>query len=200
MTPGSPRPATRDTRGVRGRLIDAAYAGVVAGHWARMRMADIAADAGVSRQTLYNEFGSKEGLLQAVVVREAGGFLDGVMDILTGHGDHVPGAVAAAARWTLHATAANPVWRAIITGDEVMLPVLTTRAEPLHVELGKRMTGHLRATHPDLGDRAEDIAEVALRLTMSYVLLPIDPDRAAGRVEMAVKGMFHTVADYAPGR
>ncbi|MFC4560423.1 TetR/AcrR family transcriptional regulator [Nocardiopsis mangrovi] len=185
--------------GVRGRLIDAAYTGVVAGHWSRMRMADIAADAGVSRQTLYNEFGSKEGLLQAVVVREANGFLDGVMDILTGHDDHVPGAVGAATRWTLRATAGNPLWRAIITGDAAMLPVLTTRAEPLHVELGKRMTGHLRATHPDLGGHAEAIAEVALRLTMSYILLPTDPDQAADRVEMAVSGMFRTVADRTGG-
>ena len=39
--------------------------------WTGVRMVDVAAAAGVSRQTLYNEFGSKEGL-GAALVRPAG--------------------------------------------------------------------------------------------------------------------------------
>ncbi len=38
-------------------------------------MVDVAAAAGVSRQTLYNEFGSKDGLARALVRREADGYL-----------------------------------------------------------------------------------------------------------------------------
>ncbi len=153
-------------------------------------MADIAAAADVSRQTLYNEFGSKEGLLQSVVVREAGGFLDGVMRILNGHEGEPSGAVSEATRWILNAAADTPLIRAIITGDDELLPVLTTRADPLHVELGERMTDYLRRRWPVLGDRAEAIAEVALRLTLSYVLLPTDPDRAGERVELVVRSML----------
>lgn len=67
---------------VRERLMDAAYAEVVAGRWTQQRMADIASAAEVSRQTLYNVFGSKEGLLQAVVVREADSLLDQVVALL----------------------------------------------------------------------------------------------------------------------
>ena len=59
----------------RERLMDAAYAEIVSGGWVEGRMVDIAASAGVSRQTLYNVFGSKEGLLQAVLVREADAIL-----------------------------------------------------------------------------------------------------------------------------
>ncbi|WP_067965616.1 TetR family transcriptional regulator [Nocardiopsis trehalosi] len=192
MSPGSAHTTRERTAGggVRDRLLDAAYAEVVAGRWPRMRMADIAAAAGVSRQTLYNEFGSKEGLLQAVVVREAGGFLDGVMHILTGHEGGVAHAVSASTRWALRATADDPLLRALVAGDDGLLPVLTTRAEPLHIELGRRMTDYLRRRRPDLGDRAEAIAEVAIRLTLSYVVLPTDPDLAAERVEAAVHGMF----------
>ncbi|GAA1758228.1 TetR/AcrR family transcriptional regulator [Streptomonospora arabica] len=179
-----------DASGTRTRLLDAAYVEVVAGRWARMRMADIAAGAGVSRQTLYNEFGSKEGLLQAVVVREAGRFLDGVMDILAGSTGDPARAVAEAARWTLTASADDPLMGAIITGDSELLPVLTTRAAPLHVELGSRMTEYLRGRLPALGaERAEAVAEVALRLTLSYVLLPTEPDQAAERVQLAVRSM-----------
>ncbi|QBI52659.1 TetR/AcrR family transcriptional regulator [Streptomonospora litoralis] len=180
--------------GTRGRLLDAAYVEVVGGRWGRMRMADIAATAGVSRQTLYNEFGSKEGLLQAVVVREGGRFLDGVMDILTDTAGEPAHAVAEAARWTLAASADDPLLSAIITGDTELLPVLTTRAEPLYVELGARMTGYLRGSLPDIGaDRAAAVAEVALRLTLSYVLLPTDPHQAAERVELAVHSMIGAV-------
>ncbi|MGQ5228634.1 helix-turn-helix domain-containing protein, partial [Streptomyces sp. yara] len=38
--------------------------------WSAVRMVDVAAAAGVSRQTLYNEFGSKDGLARALVRRE----------------------------------------------------------------------------------------------------------------------------------
>ncbi|GAA3751367.1 AcrR family transcriptional regulator [Spinactinospora alkalitolerans] len=177
-------------RGVRDRLIDAAYSEIVSGHWARMRMADIASAAGVSRQTLYNEFGTKEGLLQAVVLREAEAFLDRVMEILTDHDAEPARAVGQAARWTLTASGQNLLLRAIITGDTGLLPVLTTRAEPLQEALGERMTAFLLERRPELGERAAAIAEVSLRLTISYVLLPIDTDQAVQRVELAVHSMF----------
>ncbi|MEK8172529.1 TetR/AcrR family transcriptional regulator [Streptomyces sp. M19] len=45
-------------------------------------MVDVAAAAGVSRQTLYNEFGSKEGLARALVRREADAYLSGVEEAL----------------------------------------------------------------------------------------------------------------------
>ncbi|OEV24900.1 hypothetical protein AN220_16735, partial [Streptomyces nanshensis] len=48
-------PAARET------LLDAAHVAVRARPWTAVRMVDVAAAAGVSRQTLYNEFGSKEG-------------------------------------------------------------------------------------------------------------------------------------------
>ncbi|MDA0562954.1 TetR/AcrR family transcriptional regulator [Streptomonospora sp. S1-112] len=196
---GRPTPPPEGSA-TRTRLLDAAYVEVVAGRWARMRMADIAAAAGVSRQTLYNEFGSKEGLLQAVVVREAGQFLDTVERILTGSGEHPAHAVAESARWALTASAENPLLGAVITGDSELLPVLTTRAEPLHVELGSRMTDCLLERLPQIGRAdAEAVAEVALRLILSYVLLPTDPDQAARRVELAVHSMIGAVCGHVRG-
>ncbi|TQN30505.1 TetR family transcriptional regulator [Haloactinospora alba] len=182
--------AAAESSGVRERLLDAAYTEVVAGRWPRMRMADIAAEAGVSRQTLYNAFGTKEGLLQAVVVREADAFLDGVMELLTNHAGDPVQAVSQATHWTLASSRENPLLRAIITGDEKLLPVLTTRAEPLHVALGERIAAFLRRNWPELGERADAVAEVSLRLTLSYVLLPTEAGQAAERVRFAVHSMF----------
>lgn len=64
-------PAARES------LLDAAYTALARRAWSAVRMVDVAAVAGVSRQTLYNEFGSKEGLARALVRREADAYLAG---------------------------------------------------------------------------------------------------------------------------
>ncbi|MEV6817424.1 TetR family transcriptional regulator [Nocardiopsis dassonvillei] len=175
----------------RERLLDAAYAEVVSGGWSDRRMADIAAVARVSRQTLYNVFGSKEGLLQAVVVREVNALLDRVVRLLDEEGEDPPHAVSRATRLVLLSARDNPLLRAVVTGDHGLLPVLTTRAEPLLDVLGERITALLGERYPELADSAaEAAADVALRLTVSYSLQPIDPDEAARRVGTVVHGML----------
>ncbi|WDZ89877.1 TetR/AcrR family transcriptional regulator [Nocardiopsis sp. HUAS JQ3] len=175
----------------RERLLDAAYAEVVSGGWSDRRMADIAAVARVSRQTLYNVFGNKEGLLQAVVVREVNALLDRVVRLLDEEGEDPPHAVSRATRLVLLSARDNPLLRAVVTGDHGLLPVLTTRAEPLLDVLGERITALLGERYPELADSAAEVAaDVALRLTVSYSLQPIDPDEAARRVETVVHGML----------
>ncbi|WP_017556734.1 TetR/AcrR family transcriptional regulator [Nocardiopsis baichengensis] len=192
----APSPADAPRPGdVRERLLDSAYAAVVAGGWSRMRMADIAAGAGVSRQTLYNEFGTKEGLLQAVVIREADRFLDRTEAIVSGHPGDAAEAVREAALWTLRASAENPLVRAVITGEEELLPVLTTRSRPLHLALQERMNAYLRRHHPRLGERGEVLVEVSVRLMVSYVLAPTDPERAASRVEAVARALTGPVRE-----
>ncbi|MBR8741351.1 TetR family transcriptional regulator [Nocardiopsis sp. MG754419] len=180
-----------ESAGVRERLVDAAYAEILAGHWGARRMVDIAATAGVSRQTLYNVFGSKEGLLQAVVVREVNTLLDEVMRVLDAEAHDPAHAVGRATHMVLLAARDNPLLRAVVTGDDELLPVLTTRSEPLMDALGERISRTLRercpATDPAI---TEAVADVSLRLTVSYSLRPIDPERAARRVEMVVHGML----------
>lgn len=175
----------------RERLMDAAYAEVVSGGWAHQRMADIAAAARVSRQTLYNVFGSKEGLLQAVVVREVNALLDRVVRLLEEKGQSPPHAVSQATRLVLLSARDNPLLHAVVTGDHELLPVLTTRSEPLLEVLGERITALFEERCPELAaSEAEAAADVALRLTVSYSLQPIDPDEAARRVGAVVHGML----------
>lgn len=45
-------------------------------------MAEAASAAGVSRQTLYNEFGTRDELGQALVIRESDRFLDAVEEAI----------------------------------------------------------------------------------------------------------------------
>ncbi|MEU5208327.1 helix-turn-helix domain-containing protein [Streptomyces sp. NPDC020742] len=110
-------PAARES------LLDAAYTALTTRAWAAVRMVDVAAAAGVSRQTLYNEFGSKEGLARALVRRETDHYLAGAARALARGG--APGAgtrgdatarLTAAASWTLRTARTNPLVRAALTG------------------------------------------------------------------------------------
>ncbi|WP_327704813.1 TetR/AcrR family transcriptional regulator [Streptomyces decoyicus] len=109
-------PAARES------LLDAAYTALMNRPWAAVRMVDVAAAAGVSRQTLYNEFGSKEGLARALVRRETESYLAGVARALArgasaaGTRGDAAGRVVAAAAWTLRTARANPLVRAALTG------------------------------------------------------------------------------------
>ncbi|MEU8822678.1 TetR/AcrR family transcriptional regulator [Streptomyces sp. NPDC048636] len=102
----------------RESLLDAAFTALAEGSWAVVRMVDVASAAGVSRQTLYNEFGGKDGLARALVRREADAYLQGVEQALT----QPPGAadpgerLAAAAVWTVRTATRNPLVRAVLTG------------------------------------------------------------------------------------
>ncbi|WP_344020049.1 helix-turn-helix domain-containing protein, partial [Streptomyces luteireticuli] len=101
-------------------LLDAAFTALGTRPWHGVRMVDVAAAAGVSRQTLYNEFGSKDGLARALVRREAESFLAGVdrsLADVADRGDADAGdCCAAVAVWTLRAARANPLVRAALTG------------------------------------------------------------------------------------
>ena len=63
---------------LRNTLLDAARDELERRGWAQITMADIAVAAGVSRQTLYKEFGSRDEFAQAFVMREVDRFLAAV--------------------------------------------------------------------------------------------------------------------------
>ena len=64
--------------------------------WSDITMSDIASAAGVSRQTLYKEFGSRDEFAQALVIHEGERFLDAVDAAVREHLDDPRAAVGAA--------------------------------------------------------------------------------------------------------
>ncbi|MEU3727138.1 TetR/AcrR family transcriptional regulator, partial [Streptomyces sp. NPDC031705] len=88
----------------RESLLRAAEAALAARPWPAVRMVEVAAAAGVSRQTLYNEFGGKAGLGRALVRRAADWYLDGVDGALAAPAAHSSAErLAAVAEWTVRA-------------------------------------------------------------------------------------------------
>ncbi|MFD0024411.1 TetR/AcrR family transcriptional regulator [Streptomyces sp. NPDC058382] len=99
----------------REALLDAAHAALTTRPWPSVRMVDVAAAAGVSRQTLYNEFGSKDGLARALVLRAADAYLSGVERAL-GLSGVAGDRLAATAAWTVRATRTDELVRGLLTG------------------------------------------------------------------------------------
>jgi AcrR family transcriptional regulator len=172
-------------RTTREALLDAAYDVVLAGAWETARMLDVARSAGVSRQTLYNEFGSKDALAEALALREAERFIAGNERFLdASHFDRPVDAVAAVTAWTLQQAADNPLLKAALTNDAgALLPFLTTRGEPVVVRARASMERYLHEHWPHLPDGDVALAAEALaRLTISYLVLPSDADDASAEV------------------
>ncbi|MDN3026634.1 TetR/AcrR family transcriptional regulator [Streptomyces sp. S.PB5] len=137
-------PAARES------LLDAAYAALARRPWSAVRMVDVAAAAGVSRQTLYNEFGSKEGLARALVRREADGYLAGVERALATHSE-ARERLTATAEWTAATAKENALVRAMLTGcwnERLPSPTLSAVPSSSAVPAQRRADGPL----PSPGD------------------------------------------------
>ncbi|TMD89399.1 MAG: TetR/AcrR family transcriptional regulator, partial [Chloroflexi bacterium] len=83
--------------------------------WARVTMAVVAARAGVSRQTLYNTFGSRDELAQALVLREQERLLAGVQETIRSNIEQPVRALGSAFEWFLTLAAEDPALRRALT-------------------------------------------------------------------------------------
>lgn len=180
--------------GIRKALLDAAYDVAVTTGWQRARMADVAAQAGVSRQTLYDKFGGRDGLALALALRETQWFLGGVERAMDARPCDLPAAFEAAAAYALRAARDNPLVRAILTedGDAGLLPYMTTRADPLLEAAKARLVAYVATHWPDIDPaRADEAAEVVVRLALSYIVMPgPTPARAARRIAAVAAGVL----------
>ncbi|MGV1089477.1 MAG: TetR family transcriptional regulator [Mycobacterium sp.] len=173
---------------LRELALDAARDVVLDKGWAAVRMSAIASAVGISRQSLHSEFGTKDELGGALVMRETGEFLDELHGVLAEHPDDLAGGVFDAAQFILSVTRDNPLLQTILTqtpangGDVTLLPLLTTRGEPLigrAVEvIGAWVGEQWPAANP------ADVAlmlESVVRLGISYILTPTKEPAAIAR-------------------
>jgi AcrR family transcriptional regulator len=168
---------------LREAILDAAYAEALASGWARVRVGAVAAAVGISRQTLYQQYGTKEALGQALVLREAEDFMSGVMTVLQRHSDDPADAVAAACQDALARLAEHPLLQATLAAPDGdgLLPQVTSRSRPLLDRAGAAVAQWSADQRPDVPlQRHREIAELLVRLVISYALLPGDEPRRVG--------------------
>lgn len=168
-------------RQVRERALEVAHQLTVDHGWDKVRVSEVAERTGVSRPTLYHEFGDKQGLGEALVLRETEGFLIGVAAALEQYGDDLAAGVAAAVGYTLAQADASPVLRATLTsarGSDGLLPALTTRSAPVLLAASSVLGAWFAEHRPDLPpDVVAEAVDALVRLTVSHLVLPAH-DRA----------------------
>jgi AcrR family transcriptional regulator len=161
---------------LRDTLFDAARSELEHRAWSEVPMADVARAAGVSRQTLYKEFGSRDEFAQAFVLHEADGFIAAVEGAMDAHQDDPKAALTAAFGLFLSAAAEDPLIRAAIRGSGEMLPFVTTHGETLVEGAAERLRMAIAARWAQA--QAHDVAllaECLVRLAISYATLPVAP-------------------------
>ena len=148
-------------------------------------MSDVASAAGVSRQTLYKEFGSRDEFAQAFVIHVGERFLDDVDAAVREHLDDPRAAIGAALGMFLRAAGDDPVVRILLSDDGTggMLPFVTTQGMPVVVFATARLFETIRDGWPEAPpDKVQLLAESLVRLAISYITAPGDaPDRTAAR-------------------
>jgi AcrR family transcriptional regulator len=181
---------------VRERTLAVAYAAAVEKGWDKVRVGQVAAEVGVSRALLYKEFGDKQGLGEALVLRESERFLVGIQRVLAEHGggadakEAVADAVRASVAFTLAHAAESPLLRAMlvpahhpspVAETATALPLLTSAARLVELA-GDTLVAMFQARLTDLSDEElRDATDAVVRLTVSHVALPGAEPQDAGR-------------------
>ena len=176
-------------RHLREQAIRAAHALTLEKGWDRVRVSEVAALIGVSRPTLYKEFGDKQGLGDALVLMEAERFLVGIGAVLDEHCSAVEDAIPAAVRFTLDEAAASPLLKSVLTSPSSdsppegtgVLPLLSTSASMLELA-SARLIGWFGKHFPEIDDDdVVDGVDALIRLTVSHVVLPASASEETGR-------------------
>lgn len=162
---------------LRDRLLEAAVQIMTTSGWGRVTMARLADDVGVSRQTVYNEIGTKNDLAEAMVMRELDRFLAGVSRSFDENPDDLIGAIRGSARRVLEYAEDNALLHAVVSAthgaDTELLPLLTTHSEYL-LEGAKFVVAERVASYdvqlPE--GRLEASIDMVVRLVLSHVMQP----------------------------
>jgi AcrR family transcriptional regulator len=178
---------------LRDTLLDAAGDLMRERGWADTTMADVAAAAGVSRQTLYHEFRSRNDFAQAYVLRETDRFAASVEAAVVARVRDPRGALAAAFDIFLAAATGHPLFRAIASGDgnDGLLALITTQGGPVLGLASERLATLFTTCWPQVEPAdARRLAECMVRLAISHAALPSDPPELAAASITEVLGPY----------
>jgi AcrR family transcriptional regulator len=152
--------------------------------WPATTMSDVAAAAGVSRQTVYNEFRSRSALVEAYITREIETLVAQATEAVQANADDARRALRIAFTLFLELASDEPVVQLIVNDAEggELHRLLTGLGHSLASE---RVAHLIPQVWPQVGaDDARLLAESLVRLAISHALLPTeDPDSAARGVE-----------------
>jgi len=161
--------------------------------WSEITMSDIAGAAGVSRQTLYKEFGNRNEFGLAFVIHEGERFLDDVEAAVLDHRDDPRAAVGAALELFLRTAGEDPLIRILLSDDGTggMLPFVTTQGMPVVQWATARLAATIEEGWPQAPPSdVRLLAESLVRLAISYITGPSDSPEATAASVADLLGPF----------
>lgn len=147
--------------------------------WGDVTLEAVARDAGVSRQTLYNAFGSRYGLAQAYTIDRADSVCALMADAFAAHPDDPVAGIEVGVRTFLELAALDPLIDRVRVGEahHDLVRIVTTDAGVLLVRIAERLDVAARAAWPDLSPAAATaLGRTLARLAVSYVTMPPEYD------------------------
>lgn len=175
---------------VRDAIVDAVDGLVRERGWSATTMSDVARAAGVSRQTVYNEFGTRPELVQAYVLREIETLVRAVEAHVRAHADNARTALSGAFALFLALASDEPLVRIIVAdaeGGELIRLLTTTGLSVATDRVGTLITD----VWPQVGaDDARLVAASLARLAISHALVPTESGMDAAAAVTRLVGPF----------
>jgi AcrR family transcriptional regulator len=183
-----PVPYPEAARGLlRDTIIDAVDTLARSRGWSATTMSHVAEVAGVSRQTVYNEFGSRQTLVEAYVTREVESLVAEVETAVREHADDPSAALLAAFGLFLKLASDEPIIRIIVADAESsqLMRLLTNLGTSVADD---RIARLIMDVWPQAGtEDAELIADSLVRLAISHAVTPAaDPETTSRKVTRLV--------------
>ncbi|MCR6483389.1 TetR family transcriptional regulator [Amycolatopsis sp. OK19-0408] len=182
----------------REKLLAAAAEVIRTDGWAAVTMGKLAAQVGVSRQTVYNELGSKAELAKALMLCETDRFVARVSADVAAHPARPVDGVTEAFRHTLEAARGNPLLEIALGGAQGgrddFLPLLTSQPEAVLGRAVDAVAAVFARAYPEVPLAASEWAvavEAWMRLLLSHLVQPSgSAEHASGQMRWVIGRML----------
>jgi AcrR family transcriptional regulator len=164
---------------LRDSVLDAMREELLSKDWSAITLSDVARTAGISRQTIYNEFGSRQGLAQGYAIRLADRMVDAIGAAIDSNVGDFHAAFLGGFRMFFTESAADPLVISLLTGvaKPDLLQIITTDSAPIINRASQRLTEVLMNSWVSVTeDDAGVLARATVRLAISYVSMPPEAD------------------------
>jgi AcrR family transcriptional regulator len=165
---------------LRDSVLDAMREELLTRDWSAITLSDVARAAGISRQTIYNEFGSRQGLAQGYALRLADRLVDTIKGTVDANVGDIYQAFLEGFRAFFAESAADPLVISLLTGvaKPDLLQLITTDSAPIITRASQRLVSAFNQTWVATSDEdAGVISRAIVRLCLSYVSMPPESDR-----------------------
>jgi AcrR family transcriptional regulator len=152
--------------------------------WSSITLTDVARAAGISRQTIYNEFGSRQGLAEGYALRLADRLVNAVDAAINNNVGRVYEAFLEGFRAFFMESASDPLVISLLNGEAKpdLLQIITTDSGPIITRCSQRLTETFQNSWIKASDEDSGVlARAIVRLAMSYVSMPPEADHDVAR-------------------